>query len=183
MCRGLRNLALRQRDQRGYERVRAVLTSPTNTASFPVPQEWDVEPDPRAVPAARRQVLDIARFWGVPLSEDALGDVALCASEVIANAIVHTGARCRVTVRWTGERLRVEVTDASLRAPEPAAAGAGATSGRGLLLVGEFAHAWDWEPLGAGKRVWFEVAADQAGAVTWHTGTAQNLITALAPRS
>ncbi|MFJ9842035.1 ATP-binding protein [Kitasatospora sp. NPDC101155] len=135
--------------------------SPLDTASFPVPQEWGVDPDAAAVPPARRLILDIARFWRVPLSEAALRDVELCASEVLANAMEHTTARCRVTVRWTGERLRVEVADSSLRAPEPGAPEDMVTSGRGLLLVEGLAHSWGWYPTSAGKVVWFECAADQ----------------------
>ncbi|MFJ2575219.1 ATP-binding protein [Kitasatospora aureofaciens] len=135
--------------------------SPLDTASFPVPQEWDVEPDANAVPPARRLILDIARFWRVPLSEAALRDVELCASEVLANAMEHTKARCRVTVRWTGERLRVEVADNSLRAPAVGTPEDMVTSGRGLLLVEGLAHSWGWHPKGAGKVVWFECAADQ----------------------
>ncbi len=163
------------------------MTGPANIAPFPVPQEWDVEPDPQAVRGARRLVVEIARFWDVPLSEGALRDVELCASEVIANAVEHTGARCRVTVRWTGERLRVEVADAGLRLPEAVEAGDSATHGRGLRLVGEFAYAWGWEPSGAGKRVWFEVAADRSEPgerrVTLHTGTAHGLVTTRLARS
>jgi anti-sigma regulatory factor (Ser/Thr protein kinase) len=158
---GLRDLVLRHRDPCGHDPVSPELASPNRTASFPVPQEWDVEPDLQAVPGARRLVAEIARSWGVPLPEDAFGDIELCASEIIANAIEHTGARCRVTVHWTGERLRVEVADASLRLPQVAAAGDGDTSGRGLRLVQEFANAWGWEPVGTGKRVWFEVCTDQ----------------------
>ncbi|MFD0272737.1 ATP-binding protein [Kitasatospora sp. NPDC127111] len=135
--------------------------SPLDAASFPVPQEWDVEPDATAVALARRLILDIARFWRVPLSEAALRDVELCASEVLANAVEHTKARCRVTVRWTGERLRVEVADSSRREPEPGRPEDMATGGRGLLLVEGVAHSWGWYPKGAGKVVWFEVAADQ----------------------
>jgi anti-sigma regulatory factor (Ser/Thr protein kinase) len=131
-------------------------------ASFPVPQEWDAEPDVAAVPPARRLIVDIARFWRVPLSEDALRDVALCAGELLANAMEHTKARCRVTVRWTGVRLRVEVADSSLRLPDPGAAQDTVTGGRGLALVAGLSHAWGWEPAGAGKVVWFEIVADQA---------------------
>ncbi|MGA5703361.1 ATP-binding protein [Peterkaempfera bronchialis] len=135
--------------------------SPLETASFPVPYEWAVEPDAAAVRPARRLITDIARFWKVPLSDEALRDVELCASEVLANAIEHTRARCRVTVRWTGERLRVEVADTSLRPPDPDAAQDVVTGGRGLRLVAGLAHSWGWTPSGAGKVVWFEVAADQ----------------------
>lgn len=31
----------------------------------------------------------------------------------------RTKARCKMTVRWTGIRLRVEVADTSLRPPSP----------------------------------------------------------------
>ncbi|MFD7903096.1 ATP-binding protein [Kitasatospora sp. NPDC059747] len=135
--------------------------SPLDTASFPVPQEWDVEPGAAAVPPARRLVVAIARHWQVPMSEDALQDLELCASEVIANALEHTRARCKVTVRWTGERMRVEVADSSLRTPEPGAPEDMVTSGRGLLLVEALAHSWGWYPAGSGKVVWFECAAGQ----------------------
>ncbi|WP_280667623.1 MULTISPECIES: ATP-binding protein [unclassified Kitasatospora] len=131
------------------------------TASFPVPYEWDVEADAAAVPPARRLVVDIARFWQVPLSDDALRDVELCTSELLANAMEHTKARCKVTVRWTGIRLRVEVADSSLRLPDPDTAQDTVTGGRGLMVVAGLSHSWGWEPSGAGKVVWFECAPDQ----------------------
>ncbi|MDH6132847.1 anti-sigma regulatory factor (Ser/Thr protein kinase) [Kitasatospora sp. MAA4] len=142
--------------------------SPLDTASFPVPQEWDVEPTVAAVPAARRLIVSIARFWKVPLSEDALRDVELCAGELLANAMEHTQASCRVTVRWTGERLRVEVADTSIRLPDPDNAQDTATGGRGLCLVSGLSHSWGWTPTGAGKIVWFECAADQLVAGDRH---------------
>ncbi|MFJ5105010.1 ATP-binding protein [Streptomyces sp. NPDC088554] len=132
-----------------------------DAASFPVPQEWDVEPDPLAVPSARRLVVEIARFWRVPLSDDALRDVELCTSELLANAMEHTKARCKVTLRWTGIHLRVEVVDTSLRLPNPDSAQDTVTGGRGLILVAGLSHSWGWHPAGAGKVVWFEIAADQ----------------------
>ncbi|WP_181442225.1 ATP-binding protein [Streptomyces tateyamensis] len=133
----------------------------SDTASFPVPYEWAGEPDAAAVPTARRLIIELVRFWKVPMSDDALRDVELCASELLANAVEHTKARCHVTVRWTGQRLRVEVADTSLHLPDPDTAQDTTTGGRGLLLVAGLAHAWGWEPAGAGKVVWFECAADQ----------------------
>ncbi|MBB4922080.1 anti-sigma regulatory factor (Ser/Thr protein kinase) [Kitasatospora kifunensis] len=106
-------------------------------------------------------IIDIARLWKVPLSDEALRDVELCAGELLANAVEHTKARCMVTVRWTGLRLRVEVADTSLRLPDPDMAPDVITGGRGLCLVAGLAHSWGWSPAGAGKVVWFEVAADQ----------------------
>ncbi|MCC9308979.1 ATP-binding protein [Kitasatospora sp. RB6PN24] len=135
--------------------------SPLEMASFPVPQEWDVEPDAAAVPPARRLVVDVARFWRVPLSDDALRDVELCTGELLANAMEHTKARCKVTVRWNGLRLRVEIADSSPLAPDPDAAEDTVTGGRGLVLVEGLAQSWGWYPTEVGKVVWFECAADQ----------------------
>ncbi|MFD0564469.1 ATP-binding protein [Kitasatospora saccharophila] len=132
-----------------------------NTAALPTPLTWEVEPDLATVPSTRRLIKGIAQQWGVPLSADALRDVELCASEVLTNAVEHTGARFRVTVRWTGERLRVEVADTSLRPPDPGTAADTTTGGRGLALVEGLAHSWGWHPEGAGKVVWFECTADQ----------------------
>lgn len=132
-----------------------VIVSPFRTARFPVPLEWDVRPGGEAVPPARRLVLDIVRAWGVPLAKESLRELELCANEVIANAMEHAKARCAVTVRRVGGRLRVEVSD-----PEPAFERSGAdpeaTGGRGLILVEALADAWGWHPAGAGKVVWFE---------------------------
>ncbi|MEU6236977.1 ATP-binding protein [Kitasatospora sp. NPDC047058] len=122
-----------------------LIVSPLKTARFPVPLEWGVQPDGAAVPSARRLVVEIVRAWNVPLSGDAVQELELCASEVIANALEHAKARCTVTVRRVGERLRVEVADPSptfeRREADPES-----TSGRGLLLVEALAHAWGRHP-------------------------------------
>ncbi|WP_282206559.1 ATP-binding protein [Kitasatospora fiedleri] len=136
------------------------------TAALPTPQTWEVEPELAVVPSTRRPIRGIAEQWRVPLSADALQDVELCASEVLTNAVEHTSARFRITVRWTGERLRVEVADSSFRPPDPDAATDRTTGGRGLALVEGLAHSWGWYPEGSGKVVWFECAADQL--VTGH---------------
>ncbi|GAA1975385.1 ATP-binding protein [Kitasatospora viridis] len=138
-----------------------MLKSSTNATTLQPSQAWEVEPDLAAAPSIRRLITGIAKGWRVPLSDDALRDVELCAGEVLANAVEHTGARFRVTVGWTGERLRVEVADNSLRPPDRGAAEDMLTGGRGLLLVEGLAHSWGWRPEGAGKVVWFECAADQ----------------------
>ncbi|MBO1415436.1 ATP-binding protein, partial [Streptomyces sp. FH025] len=88
-----------------------MIVSPLNTARFPVPLESGVPSGVDGVPAARRLVVAILRDWGVALSGDGLQEVELCVSELIANALVHTGERCVVTVRWTVGRVRVEVAD------------------------------------------------------------------------
>lgn len=122
--------------------------------------DFDVPPITEAVPNARRQLIAVLSDWAVPLSPEALDDVELMSSEVITNAVVHTAQACRVSVHWTGTRLRVEVADASAELPEAAGAGVEATSGRGLFLVDVLATAWGTESMETGgKRTWFEVSS------------------------
>lgn len=154
-----------------------MVVSPLSNARFPVPLEWGVPPGPDAVPAARRLVVAILREWGVPLTGDALQEIELCASEVIANALLHTGERCVVSVRRRGGRVRVEVADRgsglSYRERDPES-----TGGRGLVLVQALAHAWGWRPADRGKVVWFEYLENaEAPCPTHGWGTAPELHT------
>jgi anti-sigma regulatory factor (Ser/Thr protein kinase) len=143
---------------------RSVVMSLTSTASSPEPLTLCVEPDVAAVPSTRHRVTETVRGWQVPLSEGALQDVGLCASEVLTNAVEHTGAGFRVLVHWANDRLRVEVSDHSTRPPRLVTAQATATGGRGLVLVAGLSHSWGWRPERAGKTVWFEFLADKAAA-------------------
>lgn len=152
-----------------------LIVSPLDTARFPVPLEWGVPPGADDVPAARRLVVAIVREWGVPFSEDALQELKLCASEVIANALLHTRARCSVTVRRRADRVRVEVADRCPELPRPERDDE-SPGGRGLLLVDALAHAWGWHPTGAGKVVWFDYQeTPEAPCPTHGWGTAHTL--------
>ncbi|WP_051969428.1 ATP-binding protein [Kitasatospora azatica] len=133
----------------------------------PLRDEFHVTAGVDAVRRARDRIVAVAQRWGVPLSRDALADLRLCASEVVTNALEHAGGDCRVTVRWTGDQLRVEVVDRSCRAPVLLAAGDELPSGRGLALVAALAGSWGWEPTAAGKVVHFAFAADTADAPVW----------------
>ncbi|NJQ01873.1 ATP-binding protein [Streptomyces zingiberis] len=130
-------------------------------APLPTPYGFRVAPDLGAPSRARRRILTVVRRWGVPLSERALRDIELMSSEVITNAIVHTGATCTVVLRWTGQRLRVEVTDTSPESPMVNRSDADEEHGRGMLLVEALASCWGSRPVAAGKEVWFEVATDR----------------------
>ncbi|MBN3932418.1 ATP-binding protein [Streptomyces verrucosisporus] len=125
-----------------------------------------VTPTDEAVSAARRRVVDTVRRWGLDVPEDRMDDLRLLTSEVITNAVVHTGSTCAVRVRWTGVRVRVEVTDAAPNPPRVENEVLDAESGRGLLLVSALSAAWGTRPDRAGKVVWFEITADDAGLRT-----------------
>jgi anti-sigma regulatory factor (Ser/Thr protein kinase) len=141
-----------------------------------------VPPADEAVPAARRRVVDVVRRWGLEVPEDRMDDLRLLTSEVITNAVVHTGSACAVCVRWTGARVRVEVTDAVPNPPQVESQALEAESGRGLRLVSALSAAWGTSLDRAGKVVWFEIAPGDAGLQTeWLTDRAR--LTAAACRS
>ncbi|GHH93921.1 ATP-binding protein [Streptomyces capillispiralis] len=119
-----------------------------------------------AVPAARRQVVSLARDLGLPLSDQTLETVELLAGEVIANAVLYTDAPCDVSVTRADERLRVEVTDADASLPRSVEAGPNDENGRGLLLVSALAADWGMQPEPSGKTTWFEITSEP-----WAEGT------------
>ncbi|MFC9463538.1 ATP-binding protein [Streptomyces coelicoflavus] len=117
-----------------------------------------VPSDVGAVSPARRRVVAIVRDWDVPLVQDTVETLELLAGEVVANAVVHTGKGCQVTVSWDGARLRFEVEDAEGGLPtQRTSVGPHEESGRGLQLVDGLAQRWGSRPTPDGKVVWFEI--------------------------
>ncbi|MEV7392853.1 MULTISPECIES: ATP-binding protein [unclassified Streptomyces] len=123
-----------------------------------------------AVPPARRQVVALAQSLGAPLRNDTLETVELLASELIANAVLHSGGPCDIVVTRTAERLRVEVTDTDPALPSAVAADLNDESGRGLLLIDALADAWGAKPEPEGKTTWFEIRLEDS-----HEGLGDNL--------
>lgn len=107
--------------------------------------ELDIELDGRleSVAQARRE---IGRFAG-HLPDARIDDLRLLTSEVVTNAIRHSGARAggvvRLRVLATGASARVEVHDRGhgfrVQHAEPHVE---SSSGRGLFLVAALADAW-----------------------------------------
>jgi len=122
---------------------------------------------PASVPGARRFVTDGLAAWGLSALAD---DVALCLTELAANAALHSagsfmsvtlsareGGGVRVTVEDDGAvPAAVVVPRADFADPEPDARPLvdEPTTGRGLAIVEVLASRWGVEPGGGGKRVW-----------------------------
>ncbi|MER7669369.1 ATP-binding protein [Kitasatospora sp. NPDC096128] len=131
-----------------------------------------VQADPAEVGRARRWVRSRLLNHGVDPDAPMAETVVLVVSELVTNAVVHTG--CPAVLRLClpvaegpaaaapPGPLRVEVADASQAAPAPRHAGADedATNGRGLELVELLCERWGWYPDGSGKRVWCEIGAE-----------------------
>ncbi|GAA2243069.1 hypothetical protein GCM10010430_25890 [Kitasatospora cystarginea] len=112
-----------------------------------------------AVSAVRHRLRAALNRWGVP----ELADTAeLLTSELVTNALVHTGRGAVFDAVLTSEtserRLRIEVQDGTARLPGRRTPAEFATSGRGLLLVEALADDWGVQLRGDGKVTWFELA-------------------------
>ncbi|WP_329590192.1 ATP-binding protein [Streptomyces sp. NBC_01362] len=126
--------------------------------------QLEVGPDPAEVGRARRWARSRLVGSGIRDDEPLAETLILLISELVTNAVVHTGcpAVLRMLFGLTGSAgapgtVRVEVADASCRPPQQRHAAGEDTNGRGLELVDGLADRWGWQPEGAGKRIWCEV--------------------------
>ncbi len=89
----------------------------------------------------------------------------LLVSELVANAVLHTGnTPIEVVVKPTRDRARIEVHDGSPVLPVRKNYSTMSGTGRGLMLVERMAADWGAEATDRGKVVWFELAPGGAPA-------------------
>ncbi|MFD3652481.1 ATP-binding protein [Streptomyces sp. NPDC058620] len=123
--------------------------------------QLEVGPDPAEVGRARRWARSRLVGSGIGDDEPLAETLILLISELVTNAVVHTGcpAVLRMLFGSAGAvgTVRVEVADASGCPPQPRHAEGDDTNGRGLELVDGLADRWGWQPEGAGKQIWCEV--------------------------
>ncbi|WP_338673063.1 ATP-binding protein [Streptomyces sp. SCSIO 30461] len=127
--------------------------------SFGNPADGEVElPSlPESAAIARRLTQHVLlRQWA--LSPGIAEDVILLVSELVGNAVQHTGARAfgLRLLRRPG-RIRVEVRDPSRGLPCLLPVRDLDTSGRGLTLVDKLSTRWGVDLLPRGKTTWFEM--------------------------
>ncbi|MEU3414597.1 SpoIIE family protein phosphatase [Streptomyces sp. NPDC006658] len=122
----------------------------------PLRESWTVWRVPEAARHSRRFTRRTLRSWGLP--QDTVDAALLVVSELVTNALVHTGGPVRLDLGLVGHRLRLAVTDSSPRGPvKPAGIGWEATGGRGIWLVEAVSAAWGTVPVSGGKQVWAEL--------------------------
>jgi hypothetical protein len=113
--------------------------------------------EPAASQEARRLITHACAEWQL----DAITPTAqLVVTELVNNAVLHTGDRFLVTVTLTDEGIHVAVRDTSreqprVRAPEQV----DVYGGKGMTLVEAFAHAWGTTLVSDGKVVWADLRA------------------------
>lgn len=93
------------------------------------------------------------------VTADSVGDVVLVISELVGNAVVHSGVKTDLDVAWDveGDTVIVRVKDDSDVCPTPRDAAADATSGRGLAIVAALSAEWGVQRASRGKLVWAKV--------------------------
>ncbi|MFP3991759.1 ATP-binding protein [Streptomyces sp. E11-3] len=132
--------------------------------------QTEVRADPAEVGRVRRWARARLARCGIGLDEPLAEAVVLIISELVTNAVVHTGSPAVLSLRLPevpeecAGTVRVEVADISSRPPRPRHADSDATHGRGLELVDGLASRWGWHPEGAGKRIWCEVDRGEPSA-------------------
>jgi anti-sigma regulatory factor (Ser/Thr protein kinase) len=120
--------------------------------------------DHRQVAGARHWLVDSLSAWGI--DGDTVERAALCLSELVTNALIHTHAGCELrvvldrgvlttTVRDGGPSV---VVDLSRLAVDPLA-----VHGRGLQLVDALSTRWGSELDAAGMTVWFVLETSPGG--------------------
>src|SRR3954465_7960052 len=113
------------------------------------------------------------RFVGELLLAARLTDLSdeaqLLTSELVTNALVHTGSAVELTVTTTPGAVTVRVQDADTGPITGSNSHSDDTlieGGRGLVLVHELAEAWGTEHHAGRKAVWFRLSlgAEASGA-------------------
>ncbi|MEU1787794.1 ATP-binding protein [Streptomyces sparsogenes] len=117
--------------------------------------------DPRAIRVARASLRTALTAHELP---ELVDRAELLASEMLTNAIVHTGGEADLRLKWYAERLRMTVWDTSPTPPGLRQVGADSEGGRGLHLLELLADSWNHFPLNgelwgpASKVVWCEIS-------------------------
>lgn len=149
----------------GEELRRAQLRSPRDgvalldeaAAAGSIVAGCQVEGDPRAIGKARRFLRHLLTDEGI--DDDLVDTAVLCLSEILTNAVIHTGAPSELRVSVETGIVTVAVRDqGSPRGDRPGRRGDVdplRVHGRGLQLVDALAARWGSELDAVGTTVWF----------------------------
>ena len=113
---------------------------------------------PRAAALSRHFLDEQLSGWGI--DDDVRSLVCLCASEIVTNAILHSGTAPTVDVGLNDDCVAVSVRDQGQQGVVRLVQGLQPldVAGRGLALVAALADQWDADHGPDGTLVWFTVS-------------------------
>ena len=117
----------------------------------------DFAPEPVSVPEARRLTAEFAESL---LSAEQTSRLELAITEVVANAVRHSGSAEAIRLMLSAKReyLCVRVTDGGAGlVPRPGAMSTDPGAGYGLFLVEHLTRRWGMTREDGKTRVWFEI--------------------------
>lgn len=124
----------------------------------PVEQRLTIASQATAPRRARDFVAAVCRFWH---AERFIEPGSLVVSELVSNAVVHTGTEVGVKLRLMGGRMLVSVHDEGCGTPVLTRARPHGGGGHGLDIVSRIAQDWGVSPdLHGGKDVWCVLDGD-----------------------
>ena len=118
---------------------------------------YTLDPVRVSVPEARRLACDFAAAW---MTEDQVTKLRVAVTEVVANAVRHSGSEEQIRMILTAkeEFLCVRVIDGgSGLVPMPGAMSSEPGAGYGLFLVEQLTRRWGMTREDNRTRVWFEI--------------------------
>jgi anti-sigma regulatory factor (Ser/Thr protein kinase) len=122
----------------------------------------DVRHDATSAAVVRHSIAD--DLAGNAVARDSIDDVILVASELVGNAVMHTGSVSDdLSVSWELEPSSVVVcvADSSDTPPERRTAVDDVPGGRGLAIVAAIASDWGVHAHASGKQVWARVPIER----------------------
>ena len=123
----------------------------------------------RSFPSTPESAGEARRFVDAVLTDLDLPALAypatMLVSELVANAVLHTGTSIEVVVARAGDGVRIEVHDGSAQLPVRKHYSTMSGTGRGLMLVDRMASQWGAERTAGGKSVWFELDGTTAPVI------------------
>ena len=132
---------------------------------FPMRAHKTFAPEAISVSQARAFTRRTLEGWG---AEELVDSASLIVSELVTNAVVHTGTPARLALWLQGHDLRIEVEDRHPSRFLPFTADqapATAEHGRGLLITTSLSTTWGVEYTPTAKRVWAFFSNDDAPPV------------------
>lgn len=118
---------------------------------------------PTSAALARSFVAETLRTWR---ASDCVDAALLLTSELVTNAVLHSGDVVDLLMRLDGEVLRIEVQDGDQRLPVTRPRDDLSEHGRGMTVVAALADDWGVDTSAGGKVVWCELSVSSSPAAS-----------------